>query len=259
MICENFNNWIFPSFSFLRSGQWRLGGATLTIINACHPSLEEDDEENIQYTGYSYDFEVDDVLLGERGDASMLELRPSCITELSGVDPFTLLAKSISQSTSLLNAQISNEESMKEYEDLKFSLLLYDAILIFVGTSVASLSVGGRYALAFLVGGFGGFLYLLLLQRSIDGLPAPESISRNREGNSNGLFSGGFKAPLSSIALAVGITFLALNYISSGDDDVTFMLTPKELLVGMLGFLACKVAVVLAAFKPLPVSLKENK
>jgi hypothetical protein len=35
--------------------------------------------------------------------------------------------------------------------------------------------------------------------------------------------------------------------------------TPKELLAGMLGFLACKVAVVLAAFKPLKLDFKENE
>lgn len=236
----------------LESGQWRLGGVSLTIIDACESSLEEDGEEKFQYKGYCYDFEVDDILLGEGSNASMVELRPSCLTELSGLDPFTFSATALSQSNSLLNAQISKEESMKEYADLKFSLLLYDAILILVGTSVTSFSIGESSALAFLIGGFSGFLYLLLLQRSIDGLPAPESISSQPQNQ--------FKSPLSSIALAIGASFLALKYGNiSGDDVLPFMLTPKDLLVGMLGFLACKVAVVLAAFKTVPVSLKENK
>ena len=34
------------------------------------------------------------------------------------------------------------------------------------------------------------------------------------------------------------------------------MLTPKDLIVGMVGFLACKVSVVLAAFKPIRPGLK---
>ncbi|KAH9740684.1 Lipase/lipooxygenase PLAT/LH2 family protein [Citrus sinensis] len=236
----------------LESGQWRLRGISLTIIDACESSLEEDGEEKIQCKGYCYDFEVDDILLGEGSNASMVELRPSRLTELSGLDPFTFLATAESQSNSLSNAQISKEESLKEYADLKFSLLLYDAILILVGTSVTSFSIGESSALAFLIGGFSGFLYLLLLQRSIDGLPAPKSISSQPQNQ--------FKSPLLSIALAVGISFLALKYSNiSGDDVLPFVLTPKDLLVGMLGFLACKVAVVLAAFKTVPVSLKENK
>uniref|UniRef100_A0A6N2MVQ2 Uncharacterized protein n=1 Tax=Salix viminalis TaxID=40686 RepID=A0A6N2MVQ2_SALVM len=44
---------------------------------------------------------------------------------------------------------------------------------------------------------------------------------------------------------------------SSG--DAPSVLTPKELLAGMLGFLACKVAVVLAAFKPMKVDFEENE
>ncbi|KAJ0083258.1 hypothetical protein Patl1_29979 [Pistacia atlantica] len=236
----------------LESGQWRLGGVSLTVINASQPLPKEDDGEEIKYTVYCYDFEVDDILLGEGGDASMVEIRPFNITELSGVDPFTLLSKSLWQSTPLLSGGISNEESMKEYAVLKFSLLLYDAILIFIGTSIASFSVGESSAFAFLIGGVSGFLYLLLLQRSIDGLPAPALRSNNPGGN----FYTGFKGPLSSLALAIGFSLLAIKY--SAGDDIPFMLTPRELLFGMMGFLACKVAVVLAAFKPVPVNLKEN-
>ena len=53
---------------------------------------------------------------------------------------------------------ISNEERMEEYANLKRSLLLYDAILILLGSSVFS-------AIAFFFGRTFGFLYLLLLQR----------------------------------------------------------------------------------------------
>ncbi|XP_044504722.1 uncharacterized protein LOC123224978 isoform X2 [Mangifera indica] len=237
----------------LESGQWRLGGASLTVINASRPSPKEDDREEMKYTVYCYDFEVDDILLGEGGDASMVEIRPSNIIELSGVDPFALLSQSFLQSTPLLSGGISNEESMKEYADLKFSLLLYDAILTFFGSSIASFSAGESSAYAFLIGGVSGFLYLLLLQRSIDGLPALASCSSNHGLN----FDRGFKGPLSTLALVIGFSLLAIKYNSG--DDIPFMLTPRELLVGMMGFFTCKVAVVLAAFKPVSLNLKENK
>ncbi|KAL6341251.1 hypothetical protein AAG906_032369 [Vitis piasezkii] len=144
----------------LESGQWRLGGVSLTIICSCESPTEDTDEKESQYSDFHYDFDVEDILLGE--------------------------------GTSLASQGISNEESMREYADLKFSLLLYDTMLIFVGTQIASLSAGEKAGFAFLTGGIGGLLYLLLLQ-------------------------------------------------SSG--DIPLVLTPRELVVGMMGFLVCKVAV----------------
>ncbi|KAK9939318.1 hypothetical protein M0R45_016017 [Rubus argutus] len=45
------------------------------------------------YIGFSYNFLVEDILLGEGSDSSMVELRPCLVTKLSGVDPFTMLRK----------------------------------------------------------------------------------------------------------------------------------------------------------------------
>ncbi|XP_021278668.1 uncharacterized protein LOC110412460 isoform X2 [Herrania umbratica] len=235
----------------LESGQWRLGGVSLIILNASQPSLGEDYGENAEFIGSKYDFKVDEILLGEGGDESMVELRPCLVTELSGSNLFKMFSKGFSQPTLPLSDQISNEKSMKEYADLKFSLLLYDAVLIFVGTTFASFSIGKSSALAFLLGGISGFLYLLLLQRSVDGLPASELISKNP-----GDQMVRFRSPLSILALGVALSLLTVKY-SMG--DIPFVLTPKELLVGMIGFLVCKVAVVLAAFKPLPVSIEERE
>lgn len=237
----------------VESGQWRLDGVSLTVISASQASPEENDGQEIRYTGCQYEFETDDVLLGEGSDLSMVELRPCHVSDLSGVDPSTLLSKSPSMSTSPPGSNVSNEESMREYADLKLSLLSYDAMLIFVGTTITGFSAGENAAFAFFIGGIGGFLYLLLLQRSVDGLPA-SSIPSNTSGFDR--LVGGLKGPISSLALAVGFTFLAVKY-SSGDAPSVF--TPKELLAGMLGFLACKVAVVLAAFKPLKLDFKENE
>lgn len=226
---------------------------SLTVISASQASPEENDGREIRYNGCQYEFETDDVLLGEGSDISMVELRPCHVSDLSGVDPSTLLSKSPSMSTSPPGSNVSNEESMREYADLKLSLLSYDATLIFVGTTITGFSAGENAAFAFFIGGIGGFLYLLLLQRSVDGLPT-SSIPSNTSGIDR--LVGGLKGPISSLALAVGFTFLAVKY-SSGDAPSVF--TPKELLAGMLGFLACKVAVVLAAFKPMKLDFNENE
>ncbi|OMO80985.1 Lipoxygenase, LH2 [Corchorus capsularis] len=236
----------------LESGQWRLGGVSLIVFNLSEPSLEKDYGETVEYLGLKYDFNVDDVLLGEDLDKSMAELRPSFITKLSGPNLVSMLSKGFSQTTSPLGDQISNEESMKEYADLKLSLLLYDTVLIIAGTSFASFSIGESSAFAFLLGGISGFLYLLLLQRSVDGLPASELTSKNP-----GDKVAGYKGPLSTLALAIAVSLLVAAKYGMGDAPV--VLTPKELLAGMVGFLVCKVAVVLAAFKPLPVSIEEKK
>ncbi|KAK8630184.1 hypothetical protein V6N13_078989 [Hibiscus sabdariffa] len=232
----------------VESGQWRLGGVSLIILDTSHSPSGEDGGDNFEHGGVKYNFKIDDILLGEGGDESMVELRPCFISKLLGPDDF--VNEGFSRPTSPLSDKISNEKSMKEYADLKFSLLLYDAVLIVVGTSFASFSIGESSAFAFLLGGIVGFLYLWLLQKSVDELPASELISKNP-----GDEMVRFRGPVSSLALAIALSSLAMKY-SRG--DVPFELTAKELLIGMLGFLVCKVAVVLAAFKPLPVSIEER-
>lgn len=233
----------------LRSGQWRLGSVSLMVISREWQPTSPGDGVLPQYTGFQYDFQIEeDVLLGEGSDLSMLELRPSLVTELEGTDPITLFNKGLyDQSLLLQSPEITNEESMREYANLKFSLLFYDVVLIFFGTSVASFSAGENAGFAFLIGGIGGFLYLLLLQRSVDGLPASELITSNK-GGTNALFRG-LKGPIATVALAVGFAVFVVRYGSG--DDLQVSITPKDLIVGMMGFLASKVSVVLAAFKPI--------
>ncbi|RDX69954.1 hypothetical protein CR513_50860, partial [Mucuna pruriens] len=234
----------------VESGQWRLGSVSLMVVSCkVQPSGSEDGV--LRFTGFQYDFQIDDLLLGEGTDMSMLELRPSLVTELEGIDPKSIFTEGLNDDTLFSSPKISNEESMREYADLKFSLLFYDAMLTLFGASVASLSAGANAGIAFLIGGIGGFLYLLLLQRSVDELPASELITSGK-GRSDALFRG-VKGPIASVALAVGFTVAAARY-SSGDLQV--MLTSKDLIVGMMGFLACKVSVVLAAFKPITLGPK---
>ncbi|KAJ7955407.1 putative Lipase/lipooxygenase, PLAT/LH2 family protein [Quillaja saponaria] len=236
------------------SGQWRLGSLCLTVINyERQPMLKEKDGLH-KYIGFQYDFCVEDILLGEGSDTSMAELKPCLVTELSSIDPFAFFSKGLPDSTLYPNPMISNEQSMKEYADLKFSLLLYDGMLIFIGTSIAFFSAGESAGLDFLMGGIGGFLYLLLLQRSVDGLPPPESFATNTRENDQ-MFKA-IKGPISTLAWVIGFALFAVKYNSG---DLPVMLTPKDLIVGMMGFLACKVSVVLAAVKPLPLGLKSTK
>ncbi|CAM8967705.1 unnamed protein product [Rhodiola kirilowii] len=229
------------------SGQWRLGGVNLTLIHARKDTSEQNEEDRNPFFGLRYDFETDDdeFLLGEGSENSMVELRPSSVTELSLSGSSASMTSEVTQSMSLQ----SNEESMKAYADLKLSLLLYDSIIIFSGTAIASFLADDEAAFAFLFGGISGFLYLLLLQRSVDGLPSPASASSETKGNFEQMFEG-FRSPVSGLAFVIGLTILALKY---GSNDPQLSLTPKDLLVGLMGFLTCKVAVLLAAFKPMPI------
>lgn len=231
----------------LESGQWRPAG--VSVISWSRSSLKENDSH--PYGIFQYDFMADDILLGEGNDISMVELRPDVITKLSG-DNLTLNQTISPASSRWTTSNLSNEESMKEYADLKFSLLLYDALLIVAGSTIASFSAGENAAFAFLTGGIGGFLYLLLLQRSVDELPSPVL---DRTGGLDQMF-GRFKGQVTTLVLALAF---AVIVVKLGSGDQSLVLTPKDVVVGMMGFLSSKVAVVLAALKPLPVGTKESR
>ncbi|KAK4440445.1 hypothetical protein Salat_0379400 [Sesamum alatum] len=239
----------------LESGQWRIGGMSLTMICDSQPSLAENNKESKRLTGLQYNFKFEDVLLGEKSDVSMMEFRPDSVTAFSE-DEFTLFKEySLNASSTPGSRLTSNEESMKEYADLKFSLLFYDAMLILAGSSVASFSTGQNATYAFLTGGLCGFFYLLLLQRSVDGLPAQELVPSESEGIFGQMF-GRLKGPISSLVLAFAFAIITVKF-ASGEDAVK--LTPKDLIFGMMGFVMCKVSVVLAAFKPKPFSFRDEK
>ncbi|KAK6163757.1 hypothetical protein DH2020_000621 [Rehmannia glutinosa] len=237
----------------LESGQWRIGGMSLTTICHCQSSSAGNNQERKHLTGSQYNFEFEDILIGENSEASMMEFRPHSITAFSN-DESTLYS-SLNPSSSLNNYLTSNEESMKEYAYLKFSLLFYDAMLILAGSSVAYFWTGENAPYAFLTGGLCGFFYLLLLQRSVDGLPAQELVPSENKGSFGQIFDR-LKGPLSSLVLAFAFAIIIVK-CASGEDAVK--LTPKEIMLGMMGFLMCKVSVVLAAFKPLPLTLGDNE
>lgn len=239
--------WISPE-----SGQWRLGGMSITVISLLSSESVGNAKNSSDCTAVQYDFDIEDVLLGEKSDSSMMEFRPCSVTEFSQ-DNIVSLREKTSPSSSMSSQNISNEDTMKEYADLKLSLLLYDAILTVTGSSIAFLA-GEKSAIAFLTGGVGGFLYLLLVQRSVDGIPSSELTTSNRTETLDQT-NKEFKGSVLTIVLALAVTTVAAKYALG---DVARVLTPQDIMLGMIGFLLSKVSVILAAFLPL-TGLRESK
>ncbi|KAL9233606.1 hypothetical protein vseg_008578 [Gypsophila vaccaria] len=239
----------------LESGSWRLRSASLTTLSV---GKHEADESNITADvlhSLTYDFEAEDVLLGEGGDTTMVELRPCQVLECSGVDPFEIASKNSGQALSAGERKRMNEESMREYANLKYSQLIYDSILTLAGTIFSAVTRGEDTAVAFFTGGIGGFLYLVLLQRSVDKLPSPESGVTGDTSNSIAV-----KGPLQLgvLAIALGVAMVIRKHGAAGVDSVEagLGLAPTEILVGVLGFLASKLAVILSAIKPLSKTMQ---
>lgn len=230
----------------LESGQWRISGMNLKVISSLG-------EKNQEIKGSRYDFELEDILLGEKGEASMMEFRPHSVTAFSEDESTFFDENPSSLSPSPVTYPTTNEESMKEYEYLKVSLLFYDAVLILAGSAVASVSMGENAGYAFLAGGVLGFAYLLLVQRSVDELPAPDLIRSKNE--VSGPF-GSLKGSVSVLVLVFALVVVMVKY-ASGKYGVR--LVSRDIIFGMMGFLMCKVAIVLAAFKPMKHSLRENE
>ncbi|KAK4736477.1 hypothetical protein R3W88_000174 [Solanum pinnatisectum] len=240
--------WISPE-----SGQWRLGGMSITVISLLNSALVGNEKILSDCTAIQYDFDIEDVLLGEKSDSSIMEFRPCSVTEFSE-DNIVSLSERTSPSSSISTQNMSNEDTMKEYTDLKLSLLLYDAILTIAGSSIAFLA-GDKSAIAFLTGGIGGFLYLLLVQRSVDGIPSSELTPSNRTQTLDQTDKG-FKGSALNIVLALAVTTVAAKYALG---DVARVLTPQDLMLGTIGFLLSKVSIILAAFVPITGGLRENK
>lgn len=198
-----------------------------------------------------YGFGLEDILLGEKGEVSMMEFRPSSVAALSG-DESTLFEEDPSPAT----YPATSEEGMREYKYLKLSLLLYDAVLILAGAAVASVSMGEDAGGAFMIGGLLGFAYLLLVQRSVDELPSPVLIRREGGESGGGIF-GMLRGSVLVLVLVFAVAVVMVKYAASGEFGVR--LASRDIVFGMMGFLMCKVALVLAAFKPVTRGLSENE
>jgi hypothetical protein len=131
------------------------------------------------------------------------------------------------------------EDGLREYADLKRPMLLYDVAIVMTGFSAFTLASNDSAAYSFLVGGIRGFLYLLLLRRSVDGLPVISSPSE--AGSAQPSVSGfsGIRRPFFILSLVMVVGAVALKY-------------------GAVTLLANEVAVLLAAFKPMQSDLKSQ-
>ena len=200
-----------------------------------------------KFNGLQYSFEKINAFLGDDG-ASVAEARPVAVTDLSGVGISDLQEGLLSSESKASSVKELREDGLREYANLKQSLLLYDASIVITGFSAFILASNDSAAYSFLIGGIGGFLYLLLLQRSVDGLPVIGSPSE--AGSAQPLLKGfsGVRRPWLILSLVLVAGAVALKYGGGGD---SFELTPTELFVGTAGFLANKVAVLFAAFMPL--------
>lgn len=230
----------------VESGSWRIDGLHLAVINGplcLGRSIDEIKEARVN--GMQYKFEVDNLPLGE-GGVSVTEMRPVLSAEIFSDNILTISSLNFSLSSRLDTGTYSNEESMQEYEDLKLSLLIYDTLLITAGFIITSSAVSSEVGYAFLLGGMAGLLYLLLLQRSVDGLPiiASTTDAKFYDFRQTPL---GLKWPLFSLVL---ILIISLTVVKYGIGGASISLSPTELLLGAAGFLTCKIAVVLAAFRP---------
>ncbi|KAF8694037.1 hypothetical protein HU200_038487 [Digitaria exilis] len=238
----------------LESGSWRLDGLSLKVINGPVDPSEDNGSPELKFNGLQYTFDKINVLLGEDG-ASVAEARPVAITDLSGVSLSDLQEGQLSLESTASIVKELKEDGLRQYADLKQSLLLYDAAIVITGFSAFTLASNDNAAYSFLVGGIGGFLYLLLLQRSVDGLPVISTPSEVGSTASSASGFSGVRRPWLILSLVMVAGAVALKYGAGGD---SFKLTPTELFVGTAGFLANKVAVLLAAFKPMQSDLKDE-
>ncbi|KAJ1275343.1 hypothetical protein BS78_05G128200 [Paspalum vaginatum] len=240
----------------IESGSWRLYDLSLKVILG--PADPSNDDINgtpeLKFDGLQYTFEKINMLLGEDG-ASVAEARPVAVTDLLGVSLSNLQEGQLSSESTASSVKELKEDGLREYADLKQSLLLYDAAIVITGFSAFTLTSNDNAAYSFLIGGIGGFLYLLLLQRSVDGLPVISSPSESNSVQPSIKGFSGVRRPWLIMSLVMVAGAVALKYGAGGD---SFELTPTELFIGTAGFLANRVAVLLAAFKPMQSDLKSE-
>eukprot|EP01018_Ginkgo_biloba_P021052 Gb_39557 [translate_table: standard] len=288
----------------IKPGSWRLGGVKVLVIcpsQSVFNGANNVEQQNNGNLGLNHFFRTDEILLGDGGDLSAAELKPCEIQELSGVDMWMKSLDSNQHGTGVTSKDVRKlqQESLREYTDLKFSLLLYSGILVVSGTSITALVGSQEISNGFAIGGVCGFIYLLLLQRAVDRLPEPPSFpSPSHDGSINEEVSfqddnsteskmgqgvedrglkelsmsinrkfwsknenfqevfAGFRGPLTSLAWIIAAFFLASRYFPG---NIMISLKPQQLLAGAAGFLICKVAVVIAAFRTIPADWKDHR
>ena len=215
-----------------------------------------------------YNFEHCNTLIGDGGIASAVEFKASEISLLSFVEYCSMLDETKGK-PSRKDVAESRAMGIKEYEMLKLSLLSYDALLVTLGSLVSAGSGHNDIAQGFCIGGMIGFLYLYLLQRAVDRIPAgtatleeasinDPSVFRTEEESRSTRNLATFRSPL---PLIIAASFMVLGVIatvsfSSSDGQQSF--SKEVLFAGAAGFLMSKVSTVLASSNLLSISIHNN-
>lgn len=269
--------------------------ATVTIV-PCHEEINETNtvsklnrnSTEVSKKGLFHVFKGIERLLGDGEELPAIELKPFEILECDGPnDPAldTLQTLAEPPKTTQASAKV-RENSMKEYEALKIFLLGSSAALVAAGTLGFTLIGSPDMAQGFAAGGVAGIVYLLLLQRAVDGIPSPEigldsqvidappepqelapkgpkrpgsqgdiqsDASNSKKSNQESVLraslgkSRGIKVKTPAASFALFVG-LALVVTRATQAGVVLTLPPQELLAGALGFFTTKIAVFLAAF-----------
>lgn len=223
------------------TGTWRLEQATVIMM----PCEGREESGLDPQKGLIHVFNGRDIFVGDGVEHSAIELKPDLVLECNGPeDPAILAVKvPIEAKKSPQESAMLREASMREYESLKLLLLGSTACMVGGGTLGLYLLGVPDIAQGFAVGGAGGFLYLLLIQRAVDQIPSPDQPESLKN---SGIFSIlKVKSPAATFALIVG---LALLVTRASQASTVISIPPPALLAGSLGFFTSKIAVFLAAF-----------
>lgn len=272
--------WVAPE-----EGTWRLEDISITVFPQ---QMIKDgvDVKDADCRILQYNFPHKDILIGDGNGIPAAELKASTFSELFYADYLLLNSNSKFTGTQMSMEQV-RDEGMKEYKALKFSLLSYNALLVTLGSAVSVATGNSEIAEGFCVGGLLGFIYLFILQRAVDQLPAPsssplsianESLSpainstdgvkeRSRtSGDVDGvgaiqreksqLLGGlaGFRAPLTKFSGIIAVSAVIAKIVNTANNHT---ISKEMLFAGAAGFLMSKIATVLASNKPLSISLQK--
>lgn len=266
--------WVAPE-----RGTWRMEGMAVRVIpeQLCKDDINM--MENSDCKVMQYDFMCEEFLIGENDNNLAVELKPFKVSEIPYDGQLLSGLKFMERRLQVPSAQL-RDEGIKEYEALKFSLLGYDAVLVTLGSAIAAAMSYKEVAKGYLVGGVLGFLYLFILEKAVDQLPAPSqspSLASGEkefsekdsvemvEGRSaakldeNGIsFSGknksmaGFRGPLAKLSGVLVLSFLIANSLNPTNSWAS---SKQMLLAGAAGFLMTKLATILAS--NMPISIKQ--
>ncbi|KAK9828601.1 hypothetical protein WJX72_000987 [[Myrmecia] bisecta] len=149
---------------------------------------------------------------------------------------------------------------MLDYSELKSRLNIATSALVVIGTGVAYTVGDWEVALPFAMGGMGGLFYQWSLQQGVDAIPAPADITKRILLPSAGARVKRIVGSTTFRFFAVTVAALglvgALEYASGQQGGGTNIDEARQVLIGIMGFLMYKLALVGVSAAP-PTHTKE--